>query len=150
MDNPRFILLSAFWFGLLTGLCEAAILATRQFVFHQTIMLSEDVYWMAPVADMILFAVPGIFLGFAALLQPNLVPDQATIFIFVFLGYMSLLLMFPLSKKSTVVLSVGLAVVTSQILNARRDAFWRVMRRSSGWLAAAVIILFVSISLVYL
>jgi len=149
MDKPRFILLSAFWFGLLTGLCEAVILLTQQLAFHQTILLSEDVYWMAPVADAIIFAAPGIILSLAAMFWPNFVPDRIIVFTFAFMGFVSLLLLFPLSKSSTGILAGGLAVVTSQISIARQEVFSRLMRRSSVFMVVLVFILFVGISVVY-
>ena len=56
--TPRAILLLGFSAGLLTGLLEALVLLSRRLVLGRLVHVSAHFGWMAPVGDLVLFAVP--------------------------------------------------------------------------------------------
>lgn len=136
------LLLLAVWFGLLTGFGELGLLAAKKFVMHRFISLSRDVLWMAPVADVALFAIPGLILAAIAAWRPGLVPLRIALFIYAFLGFLSGLLMYPpLHKAAALLLAGGLAVQTARLLAARPRGLHAVVRRSMPWMVTLVAVL---------
>lgn len=55
------LLIFGLWAGLLTGLGESALLAFKRYVRHRFIMVGDHTFWMAPLAEGLLFlAISGI------------------------------------------------------------------------------------------
>src|SRR5262249_6952797 len=130
--KPRQFLLLAMWFGVLTGLLEAAVMAMRRFGFGLNLGYSREVYWMAPLADLVLFGLIGLMLSSLAWLRPRLVPVRPAVFVFIFLGCFSVLFMFhpPLYKYAGMLLAAGLATVLSALLAPRVQKFDPYRRRT--------------------
>jgi arylsulfatase A-like enzyme len=130
--RPFEFLSLSLWFGLATGLLEAAVFAVRRFGFGLNLGFSRDVYWMAPLADFLLFGVLGLSFSLIAWRWPKLVPVRLGVFSFVFLGAFSVLFMFSpqLYVYAGMLLAAGLATVTSAFLAPRVRRFDPTRRRT--------------------
>lgn len=140
--RPAGLLLLAVWFGLLTGFGELGLLAAKKLVMRRFISLSRDVLWMAPLADVVLFAVPGLALAALAAWRPEAVSLRVALFIYAFLAFLSWFLMYPpLHKGAALLLAAGLAVQTARLLAARSRGLHAVVRRTTPWMASLVALL---------
>src|SRR5262245_47500855 len=70
--GPSGILVLAVWFGVLTGLGEVAVVLVRIYGFGGFVREFPHLVWMAPVADVLLMAAPGLLLALAAARWPRL------------------------------------------------------------------------------
>ena len=143
--RPVGILIMAAWFGLLTGLAEVAVKAVQKFGFGQIINAGVDVAWMAPLAGLIFFLIPGLALvvlsWLAARLRARFDARRLAAFILTFLGSLNLLLLIPrLHHYAVALLAAGGAAQVSRLISARDKSFRRLTRRTVGWLAAWVVI----------
>jgi arylsulfatase A-like enzyme len=130
--RPGQFLLLAAWFGLLTGLLEAAVLAVRHYGFGRKLELGQDVYWLVPLVDLLLFGTVGFLFALLAWCWPRLVPARLAVFSFLFLGFVSLLLLFSpqLHEYASILLGAGLATVSSHFLTPRVRQFDPYRRRT--------------------
>lgn len=135
------------WFGMLTGLAEALILAYTKLVAQETIRMGDQFVWMAPVADVVIFAIPGLVLVLIAWRRPRLVSLFAATFVFAFLAFLSLLLHYPqIHAYASLLLALGLAYQTSRFIRAHPGSFYRLVRRTAVWMGAAVLVLGVGVN----
>jgi arylsulfatase A-like enzyme len=138
--RPAALLLVAAWFGLLTGLAEVSILASQKLFLHRILHVSPHAAWMAPVADLVVFAAPGLALSVLVWRRPELASPRAAASILAFLGFLSLLLLFPsLHWVAALLLAAGLALPSGRFVAARPADFRRLVRRTTGWLALLVV-----------
>src|SRR5262245_58514252 len=129
-------LILAVWFGFVTGVAELIVLAIRWFFFNRPIGNGPHVIWMAPLASIALFAMPGVALFVTARLWPGLDTLRLATTVFSLLGYFNLLAMVPgLHHHASGVLAVGLEVQTSRFIAARRERFDTFVRGSVAWVA---------------
>lgn len=132
-------LLMSVWFGLITGLGEVALQGIRKLFLNRIIRLSPDIVWMAPLADVILFAIPGLILFLVALWVSSRNLLRIGVFIFAFLGYLSGLLMTNwLHYSAVLVLAAGLAVQTARFISTQPRQFHSLVRQTTGWMLALV------------
>jgi arylsulfatase A-like enzyme len=117
-QKPLQFLLLGMWFGLLTGLLETAVFGMRRFLFGLNLGYSRDVFWMAPLAELLFFGILGVVFSLIAWCRPRLVPVRLGVFVFLFLGFFSVLFMFSpqLHKYAGMLLAAGLATVISHFL----------------------------------
>lgn len=138
--KPWQFLLLGLWFGLLTGLLEAVVFAVRRFVFGLNLGYGHDVFWMAPLAELVLFGILGLVFSFIAWCRPKLVPVRLGVFAFTFLGCFAVLFMLhpQIHKYAGMLLAAGLATVISRFLTPRVAKFDPYRRRTlRGMLALA-------------
>ncbi len=136
--QPGEIVLLGIWFGLLTGLLEAAFQLVKMLTV-QSINVPEstslDVIWMAPITDAALFAAMAVVLAFAAWCWPELVSFGLVTFVFAFGGFRALLLMAPgLNDLAEIVLAAGLAFQVARLMASRTSRLYAITRRTGGWL----------------
>jgi arylsulfatase A-like enzyme len=136
------ILLPAIWFALLAALVELTVLGIKRFVFHRLVFVGVDVVWMTPLAYAGLLVAAGLLLLVIARRWPAAASVRVTVFVFVALGALSLLLMVPrLHRVAALLLASGLAVQGSRLAAARPDALRTMVRRTVGPLLVAVVLL---------
>ena len=124
--TPRAILLLGFSAGLLTGLLEALVLLSRRLVLGRLVHVSAHFGWMAPVGDLVLFAVPVLGLALLARLWPRLIPARLVFFLLAFMGFSALLFMEPgFHKVAVLALSAGLAWQAARMLSPRTEVWER-------------------------
>ncbi len=141
--HPSDLLLTAIWFGLLTGFTEVVLRWTIQKgFFHIWLFYGPHFVWMAPLAEALLFALlAGLFL-LVTRLRPGLLSARAGFFVPAFLSFLTLALMLPgLHPLAALLLAVGMALHVSRFLAARARGFLSLVRRSAGWAAAIVLLL---------
>jgi arylsulfatase A-like enzyme len=142
-SGPMWSLLrTGIWFGLVTGLCEVAVLAVRKLVLGEIIQLSPHFVWMTPVAAVCFFGSAALVLAALQWRLPRLVTMRAGILAFAFLAFLSLLfLLIRLHSVALLLLAAGLAWQTSRVLAARAAGLDRLTRVTTPGLVAMVALL---------
>ena len=140
--RQRPVLVQALWFGLLTGLAEAGLVALKQQVLGRIVRVGPDIAWMAPLADALLFLAIGLCLLAAARVWPPLGRPGVTTFVLAFAAFLSVLLMYyPLQMYAKLLLAVGLAAQTARLASKWPQGFDRAIRRGLPAMAAVVVLL---------
>lgn len=111
----------ALWFGLATGLGEVAIRGVQKFGLGQLLRTPIQFVWMAPVANVVLFAGAALVVWLASLFLPRLRTARFVALLLSFLMFLAWLLLIPLNIWAILLLSAGLA--------------WRLSPPLSGWSA---------------
>jgi arylsulfatase A-like enzyme len=129
------------WFGIITGLGEVSILVFRKFYQRQIIFHGLDVAWMAPVSDAILFGMLGLLFAVVARGWPQLNLGTKSIFVFLCLGFVSVLLMMfaYVQNYALLILAAGLAAQLSNVVKARFQGFNSVVRYTTPGLLFLVL-----------
>src|SRR5438128_8609329 len=83
--------LIAVWVGLVTGLAEVGVQAALKFHGNRYLHLGLDVVWMAPVAYVLLFALPALIVFLLCHSDSRVAPLSTITFVFAWLGFYSLL-----------------------------------------------------------
>jgi arylsulfatase A-like enzyme len=136
------VLVQALWFGLLTGLSEAGLLAVKRYVLHRFVRVGPDIAWMAPLADALAFLAIGFVLIAAARVWKPIGRPQVTTFVLAFFAFFSLLLMYyPLHLYAKIALAAGLAVQSARLAASHAAGFDRLVRRGAIAMAALVVLL---------
>src|SRR5215813_550066 len=105
------IVLFALWFGVVAGLAELCVMAVHKMFFQRMFFLGPDFVWMTPLANLLLFLPPAFVFWLIVVRWPRLAPVHLVAFIFAFVGFLSLLVMYPrLYRPAQVLLAAGLAV----------------------------------------
>jgi arylsulfatase A-like enzyme len=113
-------LLLAAWFGFFTGLVEACWWLGQKLLGSKMTALSPHVIWMAPLAEIGWFLLPGAFLALAAWRWPKRVTLPVAVFLLACLGFFSLRFLFPsIHWAAWLLASVGLAGQATRLLQAR-------------------------------
>jgi len=146
-SHPAAYLLLAAWFGLLTGVGEVFLLAVKKYFLHRLINVGADIVWMTPLAEMCVFAVPGVILYVMAWRWPRRVSLRSVVFLLAFLSFLSLLFMYyPLYFYAKLLLATGLAVQAARFVARHPDWFYRLVRRTVTWIVLLVVLLCVGVS----
>lgn len=128
------VLIIAGWFGLLTGLVEVFIIAYRKLYFNIIIDQSFHFTWMTPVSELTLFMIPAIIMFIIMKIWASFNYLLPAVLIFSFLGFISIIFMFPqLNDYASILLSVGLAVQLSRVVTKFPARFhWLVQKTLPG------------------
>lgn len=137
---PVRILLSGLWFAIWAAWGELAILGFRKYVLHrptfsmdQKMSLLSDyrVFWMVPLADVLVFLIPIAFLALLARRWSGPRTLFATTAVFATLTVLSLLFNFTwLHWGAAILLSAGAGIQLARFATPRADALHAVVRRS--------------------
>lgn len=142
ITQPVAILLIAVWFGLLAGLGEISTAAVAKFFLHRFTHLNPHIAWMTPSADAIIFAIPGLIFLLVIWRWPKTTSLRLAIFVFGFLGSLSVLFRVTwLQDYASVLLAIGFGVQISRLVVAHPKGFYRFVRLSLGGMSAIVVIL---------
>jgi arylsulfatase A-like enzyme len=140
--GPFDLLLMAAWFGLVTGLLELVLRScwwsydpAARLGHH---LMNRHYLWMIPVADLMIFGVGGLVLGWVARIWPKAALRLAA-YLLCGLAALDLILVIPgLHKVTSVLLACGLASLTAPLIAARPRLVRRHARRGLPWLVGAV------------
>jgi arylsulfatase A-like enzyme len=136
--RSRTVLLAAAWFALLAGTARAGHYAVMRWLTDAFQWTGDHVMWMAPLAHVMIFAVPAVLLAALAAFVPRLVPARLVVGLFATAAAFSFLLLFPrLHHLASLALAIGVSLrltawVVRNPARARQLAWW-----SGGGLAAA-------------
>lgn len=128
----------AIFFGFAAGLGGAAFYIIGTYVWFTLTEVGENVVWMAPLGEVILFGGFGLVLALLARVMPRLATLRWAVFILSFLCYASILLRFnsamsQLHPVSIILLSTGLATGTTRLIVRRQAGFRALLRWTLGW-----------------
>jgi arylsulfatase A-like enzyme len=127
--------------GSFVGLAELPLLALRRFWLGHILYLGPHAVWMAPAANLVLFAVIGAAASIAARLLPA--PRRAQLIAVLLASAASLALLLHvvwLALWAAVVVSLGLGIQLGQMLHRRRDGASRLARVVVPIVAALILL----------
>jgi arylsulfatase A-like enzyme len=137
-EPPTGVLLIGLWFGLISGLAELATQGVKKFLLEKWIFLGPDLIWMAPAADAVLFASIALLIAILGGWRPLM--TRVVVFVFLLLGLVSPLLLYPnLHWAASLLLAAGLAAQASALIVRRIEGFRILVRRSTPWLLGLVL-----------
>lgn len=137
---PSRFLWWAIWFGLLTGMAEVGMYALNKFVLGDIVPHSWHVIWMAPLANLILFLVPGIFFWVAARWWPKRSSTRVAMFVFGFLAFANTIVhVSSIHYVAKQLLAAGLASALVRMVGRHPEALHALVSRSTRWLALLVV-----------
>ena len=124
------VLKQALWFGLLTGLGEAALVAVKRLYLGRYVRFGADIAWMAPLADALAFLIVGLVLVVGGRVWRRLAQPAVVTFVLAFLLVLSVLLLYyPLHIYAKLLLAAGLATQVARYTSRRVQGFERVVSR---------------------
>lgn len=127
------------WFALVFGLLDGVAVLVHRDVLDQLTRVSEHVFWMAPIANLVPFlTVTGLVVAVGRFAGHERSPVIG-VAIFVTLGSFGLLRARPvLHESASALLALGLAAVAARLVAARAARFRSAVRRSLWPLVALV------------
>lgn len=153
-SSVKTILITAVWFGIVTGLVEGfGLWALQQkgwlagtFTF---LGASIEIVWIATIFDLLLFTVFGLTLSVVAWFFPKLPVPRYAIFLFAFLAIFDWLAM-PLIGRTKIyaipILAAGLAAVFYRQFVKHENLIIRFWRGSLPWFASIAFLMVVMIN----
>ncbi|MGH7502342.1 MAG: sulfatase-like hydrolase/transferase [Longimicrobiales bacterium] len=134
------VLLGAAWFAVAGGLIEATWHAFRWLVLGEVVKLSPHFVWMAPLANLILFVVPGLGLFLLHRVAPRAVTRARAAGLFAFLATLGVLSMFPgLHRIAMLIVALGVAVQAGRWIAAMPASARALMRATLVWMMAGAV-----------
>jgi arylsulfatase A-like enzyme len=152
-SSAQNILITAAWFGLVTGLIEGTGLWALQqlgwlagpFTF---LGASLEIIWISALFDLLMFSILGLALSLIARLLPRLPVMLLAVFLFAsltFFDWLAIPLIGHISIFAVFILAVGLAVQFSRSFLNRQERLVRFWQRSTPWLGALALLTLVGI-----
>ncbi|NIR49734.1 sulfatase-like hydrolase/transferase [candidate division KSB1 bacterium] len=134
--SPALLLRMSIFFGLATGFLEVVTLVARKWLFGIIFNLNPHLFWMKPLANLILFLLVGMILIPIAWRWPKLISLRVTAVILIFLTSLAPLLAFPqLHNWAKVLLALGITVQVSRVIVSYPEGFANFLRRTVPWMA---------------
>ena len=138
------------WFAVVTGLVEAAGLLLFQRInwasWGQTEHVAAEIFWVAPICDVVLFLAVALLLGLGGLVYPKLPIARVAVFLFgTLMFYDWLTVPNRLVHRSAMILAVGLATVMMRFARRRETAFLLFMGKHALWAVAIVFLVWGSL-----
>lgn len=142
--SPVLLLRMSIFFGLSAGFLEVLSLAVRERLLGIIFNMNPHLYWMKPLANLVLFLLIGMVLIPIAWRWPKLISLRVTAFILIFLTCLAPLLAFPqFHDVAAILLALGITVQLSKIIMSHVEEFASFIRVAVRWMvgvAAAICI----------
>ncbi|HEX9565327.1 MAG TPA: sulfatase [Gemmatimonadaceae bacterium] len=117
----RGVVATAAWFALAAGILRAVHYATFRVLTSDMLWRGNDTVWMAPLAHLVVFAVPAIPLGLLAAVAPRFMSERVTVGFFATWAVFSPLLLFPrVHYLAAFLLAVGAGIQISSVTMRNR------------------------------
>lgn len=144
------LLILAAWFGIIAGLVEGAGLLLFQRInwerWGPTLHVSEQIIWISPAVNLVLFSVLILLLFLAARLAPRVPVIQSALALLIALTvYDWLCITARLSRGSCLLLALGVGVACSRWMTKHEEAVLRFVHRTLPMVAATAVVAFVGI-----
>jgi hypothetical protein len=141
MGHPTLeVIVAAFWLAMATGFAEGLYLLVRSEILGSLLFVHRGFFWMAPLAQLSFFAVPGILLAGAARLRPTRNFLAVSVTLLSLMGWLSLLLLVPgLQFWAWILASGGLATATGRLFTSHQDRCVLFFRRSAVWMGILLV-----------
>lgn len=135
----------AAWFGVVTGLVEAAgLLLFQRINWEQWAWrprVSAEIFWIAPICDFFLFGLLGLGFGLLGYLAPKLKSLRSSVFLFTLLMFYNwFALPERLWRVAALVLALGAATVLARRFEKHERAFLQFWRKSLPWVIAVFLL----------
>jgi arylsulfatase A-like enzyme len=128
------------WVGLLTGLMEVALRSVQSQVLGIRIWLSADLVWMAPLADVVIFAALGLVLTALHKLWPRVVSPTVLAAVLAFTAIVGPLLhLARIHQVASLLLAAGVAVQAGRMLAPHLATIRRLAAKSAVWMVLLVV-----------
>ena len=139
-EKTKVVLMTAAWFGLITGLLEISYRIYNRITANTIINLSRHFIWMTPLIYLVLFVFAGLLLLVIELLIPKITNFTVEIFFFTFIGSMCVYYTSPkLYFYAILVLALGISFQVSRFLSKRSNLFFRSVSTSLPWMVTGVL-----------
>jgi len=152
-----------FWFAILTGLVEVALLGVIKFgslasapagwanpddrLRHSYLWLSPHVVWMAPLTLSVVLAFFATLLILAGRINKRFSSPRTVSGVLAFVCFASLLYIYPrLYDIAVVLLAAGLAVQVARWIGAFQETFLRAVKKTTKWMVAVLLLVAVSMN----
>ena len=133
------ILYWSLWFATLTGLAQALFIFVGRAATGRHIHVSDDVVWMAPVANAAFFGVAGLVLHFATRKLDRSIALGISWAVFVILaGLGPAMIVQKLHPAAAFLLLAGIAIQTGRLVRARAERVDAFIRKTVPVLVAIV------------
>ena len=137
------LLLTAVWFGLVTGFVEGAQFLAFQHInwaaWAREIHVSKQILWISPIVDLVFFLLIAIGVAAISRIFPRIPALPAVVSVLGFLTtYDWLRVTGRLYRNACVLLALGLATVLLRSLRQHEAIAAKVFRRSAPWLLASL------------
>lgn len=132
--------------ALLSGLVQVAAIVTMQKLRGEIVSMGPHLVWMIPLANVLLFLVPAVLVMVAIRGRSEEGSRKLVVFVATFLGFLNLTLSIPrFHQVASIVLAIGLAVVTVRVLVPRWMWVTIHARRAMVALCGLVVVLAVAV-----
>jgi arylsulfatase A-like enzyme len=143
-------LIIGLWFGIVTGLIEAAGLLLFQRInwarWGAIMHVSREILWVSPIVDLILFLALAIAVFVVSRFFKRIPAFRVLIFLLVFLSaYNFLTVPDRLYHIASLLLGLGIAVSVTRWIGEREAASLRFWKRSTPWAVALLLVVFAGI-----
>ena len=129
------------WLGLVAGLVEAALLGVARFQFGRYTHLPPDLFWMSPLASVVVFLVIGLVFMAASKVIPALRSQRATVLFFSFLAFFNaFLLVSQIHQLAALLIAAGCANVAAGVAHRFPDLFRKAVRYTTVPLFILIVI----------
>jgi arylsulfatase A-like enzyme len=128
------------WGGLVTGLGESLLLLFKRYVRHRFIMTGDDIFWMAPLSETLLFTVLGLVVLGCTRWTPARNRERVVATLLVSMGTLCLLVLWGrLDWYADVLLALGVGLQGGRWLTLRLGTVSLLARRTLPVLLATVL-----------
>ena len=125
----------AVWFGFITGLGEIGIWVSDTSLSFKKTHIGQDIIWMSPLANVIVFVFVALILSLARRWWPRLGSLTIAAGLFSLLTYVSLLSHIrSLHAAACWLLAAGLATQTARLIKKYPTPFEAMLSHTVGWL----------------
>ena len=132
--------------ALLSGMVQVAAIVALQNLRGEIVSMGPHMLWMIPLANVLLFLVPGVLVGVLTRGQSEETARKLVVFVTVFLGFLNLTLSIPrLHQFASVILAVGLGVMAVRLLVPRWTGLTALARRVTVPLCCGIALLAVAV-----
>lgn len=133
---PVGTLMTAAWIGLAAGLVEVGFHYYERYIAGATTSMPFDVFWMAPVVDLVVLLAVALPLWLLGRVRPGLVTPERTVGL---LGFVALAMVLvnleALHWAARLLLAAGLAAQLARLSARHVEPFSLIVRATFGWLA---------------
>jgi arylsulfatase A-like enzyme len=133
-DGVAMLIPIALWFGFVTGLTEVILQAARRVWTGRFSNLGQQVVWMAPLADLLIFGALGAVMYVWARSRRDVRLVRLAITLYAFLASLAVLMLYyPLGPWARLALAGGIAIQFGKIAVDRFSLFSRLVHTMLTW-----------------
>jgi arylsulfatase A-like enzyme len=138
----------AVWLGLVAGLIEAVLRLAKRDLMGQVARVTNDVIWMAPLADVAFLLAPAVLFALALRIRPSPLVFRTALALTIALASLSLLLLESrVALFAKVLIAAGVGLQAARLIAPRAPSVLRLVRRTLPAAVALVAALGVGVNI---